>query len=103
MQLIVCVFPPARVVEYSMISGEGYLGDLSSDMKDSKMPISQKRKCPIVKLERKMVWESLRRWVVEVDVVVESETKAMENRIYDTAEEMRRLDELDELKAVNRR
>ncbi|KAF4673431.1 Coiled-coil domain-containing protein 94 [Perkinsus chesapeaki] len=33
----------------------------------------------------------------------ESETKAMENRIYDTAEEMRRLDELDELKAVNRR
>ncbi|KAF4719841.1 Coiled-coil domain-containing protein 94, partial [Perkinsus olseni] len=33
----------------------------------------------------------------------ESETKAMENKIYDTAEEMRRLDELDELKAVNRR
>ncbi|KAF4701712.1 Coiled-coil domain-containing protein 94, partial [Perkinsus olseni] len=32
----------------------------------------------------------------------ESETKAMENKIYDTAEEMRRLDELDELKAVNR-
>jgi Saf4/Yju2 protein len=33
----------------------------------------------------------------------EDEDKAMEHKIYDTAEEMRRLDELDQLKSLNKR
>ena len=39
----------------------------------------------------------------KADLEAESESKALENKIYDTAEEMRKIEELGELRSLNKR